>query len=96
MTPESIAAVIGALSGLIVAFTTLVVAMRPILAELRKNTAVTQEAAAVGEETRHMVNSVAEAAVAQQTRSDNAMRAAGVPIPFDPSVSVQPEGGALR
>jgi hypothetical protein len=34
--------------------------------------------------------------VAQQTRTDNALRAAGVPIPADPTARVQQSGPAPR
>lgn len=99
MDPATITAMSAAIVAVIGAITALIVAIRPILLELRKNTAVTvqaasdaQDAAEVSQQTHDMVNSQREAAVKQQTRTDNALRAAGIPIPVNPAADVQVSG----
>ena len=92
MTPDVIAAYSTAIVAVIGAVTALILAIRPILMELRKNTAISQKAAKVGEETHRMVNSQREAGIEQQTRTDNALRAAGIPIPHNPAAEIQVSG----
>lgn len=99
MDPATITAMSAAIVAVIGAVTALIVALRPILLELRKNTAVTvqaasdaQDAAEIGQEVHDMVNSQRDAAVKQQTRTDNALRAAGIPIPENPAAEVQVSG----
>jgi hypothetical protein len=77
-----IAAVITAISGLIIATRTLVHALAPILLELRKNTRITQES-------HVMINSQREAAEEQQRKTDNLLRSAGIPLPYNPAVHTQ-------
>jgi hypothetical protein len=89
MSADTVTAIAAAIAAVIGAITALVVALRPILTqilgELRKNTKVT-------EETHVMINSARDAAVEQQTRTDNALRAAGIPIPYNPAADTQVTG----
>jgi len=92
MQPDQIAAYSTALVAVIGAITALVVALRGIMTELKKNTAAAVTAAEVGQDTHDIVNSQRDAAIAQQTRTDNALRAAGIDIPHNPAVAEQVEG----
>jgi hypothetical protein len=90
--PETITALAAAVVAILAATSAFLVTASKILAELRKNTRATVAAAEVGQETHAIVNSQREAAEAQQARSDNRMRDAGVPLPFNPAAKVQPRG----
>lgn len=90
--PETITALAGAIVAILAALSAFLVGVSKILTELRKNTAATEHAAEVGEDTHKMVNAQREAAVAQQTRSNTRMREGGVSLPFNPAASVQVTG----
>jgi hypothetical protein len=92
---EAITAIGAALVAVVGAVTAMMIALRPlaeILVELKKNRAELVKNTKVTEETHVMINSQHDAAVAQQTRTDNALRAAGVLIPYDPSANPQKSG----
>jgi hypothetical protein len=104
MDAATITAISGALVAIIVAVTGLIAAVQKLgailielkkgRAELVKNTALTRENTQLTQETHVMVNSQREAMMAQQTRTDNALRSAGIPIPADPAAHVQVTGSA--
>jgi hypothetical protein len=89
MNADTVTAISAAIVAVIGAVTALIVAFRPmlteILTELHKNTKVT-------EDTHIIVNSAKDAATEQQTRTDNALRAAGIPIPYNPAAAIQVTG----
>jgi hypothetical protein len=99
----AIVAVLGAVTALIVAFRPMLTEILEILnknrAELQKNT---QAIVSTGDELKHntevtesthvMVNSQRDAAREQQNRTDNALRAAGIPIPYNPAAKEQVSG----
>lgn len=89
----AIGAVIVAVLGAITAF---MVAVRPllndILTELRGNRKELEKNTAVTEANHVLINSQHEAAVEQQTKTDNLLRAAGIPLPINPAAHTQVTG----
>lgn len=76
--PQIVAAYTAAIVAVLGAITTLILAVRPIKKQVS--------------EVHQLVNSQHDAAIAQQTRTDNALRAAGIPIPDNPAADIQVSG----